>query len=289
MTMVVTCITLAACDNDDDTGSSDGSNGSVWTGKVYISNVFTGKKTIKINNKVATYDCNGLLVSLEEPISVGYDYHNVTFEYGKGTRAAADNYVRMTNEVDNGCTTYWDMKLNRYGFVESCRETYDDGDPDYDAWYFDYDNDGHLIHIKEIWNDLTDEDERYITWKDGNIVSVERSYGGSKDKYSISYFKSDNTMTENKGCIMLYEAMGTGLDMMQWAYYAGLLGKPTKNLPCSLYRLAEGQHSEKGSCKLTWTLDSNGYPVKVDYAPSNGTTFTDITGYGAYAISSFAW
>lgn len=276
---------------EEDNGDGDD---NVGKGKVNISNVFSGKKPKALDGKIATYDSDGLLVSLIDQNSseaIGDACLDLTYEYGSNTRAEADDIVRMnytyyyddTAEKDRD-PIHFDMKLNKYGFAESCRETYSD-DPDYYAWYFDYDSDGHLTHIKRMTNDLTDEEHIYITWKEGNIVSTKRTFDYEETnrvaEFTVSYLKSDNTTIENKGCIMLFnQTLGVDMDKMQWAYYVGLLGKPTKNLPYAMYKYDHSDNYEnETSSTFTWTLDSDGYPTKIDV---DG----DIS---YYTISSFTW
>ena len=55
---------------------------------------------------------------------------------------------------------------------------------------------------------------------------------------------------------MLFDkTLGIDMDEMQYAYYAGLLGKATKNLPVKLV------DNENDTDNFTWTLNSNSYPI----------------------------
>ena len=57
---------------------------------------------------------------------------------------------------------------------------------------------------------------------------------------------------------MLFDyTLGIDMDEMQYAYYAGLLGKATKNLPVKLV----DNDNENRIDNFTWTLNSNGYPI----------------------------
>lgn len=70
-----------------------------------------------------------------------------------------------------------------------------------------------------------------------------------------------------KGCIMLWDdTFGVDMDEMQYAYYAGLLGKVTKHLPVSC---SEDNGDEVNNHTATWTLNSNGYPTKVIISDGN--------------------
>lgn len=289
--VVLMNVSLASCGGDDD---NDGGGGNTWNGKVNISNVFTGKKPKALDGKIATYDSDGLLVSLtnnESPEEDDSDprHVDITFEYGSDTRATADNNIRMNYFWDKELESYFDMKINGKGFVEYCRQTYTD-EGGYYSWYFDYDDDGYLTHIKCMVNDLTEEEHIYITWEGGNIVNTRHTYNYENTNrvaaFTVSYLTDDNTVIENKGCIMLFDqTFGINMDdmeQMMWAYYAGLLGKPTKNLPCALYK--SDNYSRSESRYFSWTLDSDGYPTIIDATSSDG--YVEV---GRFTISSFTW
>jgi len=57
---------------------------------------------------------------------------------------------------------------------------------------------------------------------------------------------------------MLFDAtLGIDMDEMKYAYYAGLLGKATKNLPKS------NVDEEGETTTFTWTLNDSGLPTKM--------------------------
>lgn len=69
---------------------------------------------------------------------------------------------------------------------------------------------------------------------------------------------------------MLFDqTLGIDMDEMRYAYYAGLLGKATKNLPVKLV------DNENYTQNFTWTLNSSGYPISFKRAD--------------YDTYSFAW
>lgn len=221
---VLMSVGFAACSSDDDNEESGGSNSG--DGKVNISNVFTGGLPKSIDGMNMACNSDGTLASItDEDIKV-------LFEYGSGTRAVADDVVRMTVKAkEDGDTICYviDMTLNASGFVKSCTETWTEEDGNNtETWEFGYNSDGQLNYMKRSeGNEVTN-----LTYQSGNIVktTVASEEGDYKSEYSISY-----STTENKGCIMLFDAtLGIDMDEMEYAYYAGLLGKATKNLPSSV-------------------------------------------------------
>ena len=122
---------------------------------------------------------------------------------------------------------------------------------------FTYNNDGQLLTMlrSEGGNKKTT-----IKYQDGNIVETTTTsavYSNNKHSYKI-FYTSENALSPivNKGCLMLFDyTLGIDMDEMKYAYYAGLLGKATKNLPVKLV------DNENDTDNFTWTLNSNGYPI----------------------------
>lgn len=70
---------------------------------------------------------------------------------------------------------------------------------------------------------------------------------------------------------MLFDTtLGIDMDEMQYAYFAGLLGKATTHLPVRLV----GNEGEEES--FTWHLNASGYPTSMvrSHAPNWTNTFT---------------
>lgn len=87
-------------------------------------------------------------------------------------------------------------------------------------------------------------------------AGVPTSFDGAAITKQCTIKYTDATVTTpivNKGCIMMFdECFGIDMDELQIAYYAGLLGKATKNLP-----VANDDNT------FTWTLNSNGLPTQL--------------------------
>lgn len=254
---VLMSLGFTACSSDNDGDDDSGSNG-----KVNTSNVFTGGLPKSIDGMSFTYNSDGTLASISDEST------RVAFEYGSGTRAVANNNtVRMTIYEDGELFATCDMTLNSDGYVKSCTET--DYEGDVETWSFGYNSDGQLNYMKrsEGGNEVTN-----ITYSNGNIVktkTVSEEEPDESHEYAITY-----NDTSNKGCIMLFDAiLGIDMDEMEYAYYAGMLGKATKNLPKS------NVDEDGDTTTFTWTLNDSGLPTKL--------TATDKYGYSEDCI--FKW
>ncbi|MDE7443882.1 MAG: DUF4595 domain-containing protein [Muribaculaceae bacterium] len=149
------------------------------------------------------------------------------------------------------------MQLNAQGYVSHALEVYSDDDTDTDTWDFGYNADGQLNYMKrsEGDNEITT-----ITYTNGNItkVSIVDDEDKIPDVSEIAYTSTDvTTPLENKGGIMFwYYTFGVDMDEMEVIYYAGLLGKATKNLPVSM---KDGEDTSI----FDWKLNSDKLPIKV--------------------------
>jgi YD repeat-containing protein len=245
--MVVLCVGFASCSSDDD---KDDNNGN---GTVNPSNVFTGERAKSFSGMDMTYNADGLLTEIKSADA------KVTFEYHGVTRAVnQEHYVKMTvaDQEYKDEIYVFNMELNEQGFVKHCDEIEPDGDAE--TWDFTYTAEGNLTSMKrsEGGNETTT-----ITYKDGNVTKTSTVSEDDDDnyEYTISYTSDKvSKAIENKGCIMLFDqTLGVDMDEMEYAYYAGLLGKATKNLPVKCVD-EEGYASE-----FTWPLNDKGYPTKL--------------------------
>ena len=129
-----------------------------------------------------------------------------------------------------------------------------------EKWRFTYNDNEQLINIIHSADDYK---KFTLTYKDGNISEIEtktivsQTTTRKKDTCKVAY-TSDTTPAPivNKGNIMLFNTtFGIDIGAMKYAYYAGLLGKATKNLPLQLI----DKNGNKNN--FTWTVNSNGFPT----------------------------
>lgn len=129
------------------------------------------------------------------------------------------------------------LYLDKNGFVKHCEETeYDLDGKQEETWDFTYNGDGQLLTMmrSEGGNEKTT-----IKYQDGNIVetaTVSANEPEESSSYKVYYTSTDMPLPiENKGSIMFFDGtFGIDMDEMEYAYYAGLLGKATRNLPARL-------------------------------------------------------
>ena len=235
-------MTFTSCSNDNDAAGAVTNLAKVFTGG--LPKTVAGM-TIRTNEK-------GQVISMKN----GKDI--VTFQYKEAAARSMDPDVVMTIEGEEKFV--FNLYLDKNGFVRHCEETeYYLGGKQEDTWDFTYNGDGQLLTMlrSEGGNEKTT-----IKYQDGNIVetaTVSADEPEESSSYKV-YYTSTNmpSLIENKGCIML--TFGIDMDEMEYAYYAGLLGKATKNLPVRLVD-DEGRITD-----FFWTLNSAGYPIsfKVD-------------------------
>ena len=225
--------------------------------------VFTGGMPVSFGDATILKNIKGQVSTIQS------DYEIVTFEYkDMSTHASeAQPQVVMTIKDKKATLTYvCNLYLGKDGFVKHCDETKKDEGSDYqkETWDFTYNNDGQLLTmLRGRRNKKTT-----IKYQDGNIVETTTTsavYSDHKHSYKI-FYTSESALSPivNKGCLMLFDyTLGIDMDEMQYAYYAGLLGKATKNLPVKLV------HNENRIDNFTWTLNSNGYPISLRAFPDD--------------------
>lgn len=146
------------------------------------------------------------------------------------------------------------IKTNEQEYMSSTK--WSDGDEDIEAGY-KYDSNGFLTKITYQGID-EDEDPYYaamiLTYTNGNLASVKLTY----DKDEKEFFRTITFKTssyENKNGI-LCPWLEMDIDDGFIFYYAGLLGKPTKNLIASAQiQYADG---ETKTIEYTYSFNSDG-------------------------------
>ena len=226
-----------------------------WPNPVTIdlSKVFTNGMPKEADSMTIQTDDRGLVTGIKtKDETVSFKYNNTK------TRAIVIPNVFMKVER-NGDTTVYIMYLNYNGFVRGCMREQKENTKE-DTWYFAYnDNDQltNITHSADINKIFT------LTYKDGNISEIETktilspATTKQKDTCKVAYTSTATpTPIVNKGNIMLFNTtFGIDIGAMKYAYYAGLLGKATKNLPVQLI------NKSSNKTNFTWTFNSNGFPT----------------------------
>ena len=242
---------LSSCSNKND----DDKIIDRWPDPVTIdlSKVFTNGMPKEADSMTIQTDDRGLVTGIKtKDETVSFKYFNTK------TRAIVIPNVVMKVER-NGKATVYIMYLNNNGFVRRCVIEQKENTKE-DIWRFTYNDNDQLINIIHSADDYK---EFTLTYKDSNISEIEtktivsKTTTRKKDTYKVAY-TSDTTPTPivNKGNIMLFNTtFGIDIGAMKYAYYAGLLGKATKNLPVQLI----DKNGNKNT--FTWIVNSNGFPT----------------------------
>ena len=242
---------LSSCSNkNDDDWIIEG-----WPDPVTIdlSKVFTNGMPKEVDSMTIQTDDNGLVTGIKtKEETVSFKYNNTK------TRVIVIPNVFMKVER-NGKATVYIMYLNNNGFVRECM-IQQKGNTKEDTWRFTYNDNDQLINIIHSADDYK---KFTLTYKDSNISEIEtktivsQTTTRKKDTCKVAY-TSDTTPAPivNKGNIMLFNTtFGIDMGAMKYAYYAGLLGKATKNLPVQLI------DKNGNKTNFTWTVNSNGFPT----------------------------
>lgn len=217
-----------------------------------------------------TYNDMGQLIKVAETDKSGVSEDACSFDYTAGIVNGKAFDILMTCQ-DIGAKCY--LRLGTNNFVESCFEVYDDGETD--TWSFEYNSDGQLLKMtrSEGDNEVTE-----MTYADGDIVKVVMTGEEENDVTEFSYTSEDVTQPiSNANKIMLYDDFFyIDMDELGNAYFAGLLGNPTRHLPVT--RISSDKSNEDLVVEtFTWNIDANNNLITVtsyDGPYKDTTTFT---------------
>ena len=250
------CPLMTSC-GDDDEEEQGGGDEPVETSIVNPSKVFTAGLPKSVGGNEFTTDEKGRVIKMARE---GY---TITFDYSALTRASKADVV-MTSEYDGG-RMVCDLTLNDQGYVSFCDEnSHDELDGDeHQTWEFSYDSYGHLIRMvrSEGGNETT-----YITYHNGDITEVETVSEDEPDDgshYTFSYEmyvngEEEPRLVDNVGGVMFFdEAFGIDMDEMSHAYWAGMLGQPTKHLPSG-----RDDVDDQSGVGFSWRWDEEGFPTR---------------------------
>ena len=270
VTLTVGIAMMASCSKDN---SDEPEQKMVNGTDINPRNVFPLGLPKKISEIVLTLNEKGQLVQFSEPNS----NDRATFEYKDVALGSTQAPQVILTETDEPDKHVYELYLNRDGFVTHAKETHYRNDHVTHAKETHYRND-HIIG-KATWdfaynadNQLKDvkcsADKKHIVleYQNGNVVkTTTTTVGKPTEVTTITYATASIRPIENKTGVMLFATtLDADFDNLEAAYYAGLLGKPSKNLPLQ---------SEKSGNKATskWTLDSNGNPTALDHSFSNSS------------------
>ena len=255
VTLTVGTTMMASCSKDN---SDEPEQKMVNGTDVNPRNVFPLGLPKKISENVLTLNEKGQLVQFAEPNSKD----RATFEYKDVALGSTQAPQVILTETDEPDKHVYELYLNRDGFVTHAKETHYSNDHIIGkaTWDFAYNADNQLKDVK------CSADKKHIVleYQNGNVVkTTTTTVVKPTEVTTITYATASIRPIENKTGVMLFATtLDADLDNLEVAYYAGLLGKPSKNLPLQ---------SEKSGDKATfkWTLDGNGNPTVLNYSFSN--------------------
>ena len=257
VTLTVGTTMMASCSKDN---SDEPEQKMVNGTDVNPRNVFPLGLPKKISQTVLTLNEKGQLIQLAEP----NDDERITFEYKDVALGSTQAPQVILTETDEPDKHVYELYLNRDGFVTHAKETHyrNDHIAGKATWDFAYNADNQLKDVKCS----TDKKHIVLEYQNGNVVKTTTTAAGKPTEVTtITYATASTRRIENKTGVMLFATtLDADLDYLEAAYYAGLLGKPSKNLPLQ---------SEKSGDKanLKWTLDSNGNPTALNQSFSNSS------------------
>ena len=255
VTLTVGTTMMASCSKDN---SDEPEQKMVNGTDVNPRNVFPLGLPKKISEIVLTLNEKGQLVQFAEPKS----NDRATFEYKDVALGSTQAPQVILTETDEPDKHVYELYLNRDGFVTHAKETHYSNDHIIGkaTWDFAYNADNQLKDVK------CSADKKHIVleYQNGNVVkTTTTTVVKPTEVTTITYATASIRPIENKTGVMLFATtLDADFDNLEVAYYAGLLGKPSKNLPLQ---------SEKSGDKATfkWTLDGNGNPTVLNYSFSN--------------------
>ncbi|WP_315331492.1 DUF4595 domain-containing protein [Segatella oulorum] len=255
VTLTVGTTMMASCSKDN---SDEPEQKMVNGTDVNPRNVFPLGLPKKISEIVLTLNEKGQLVQFSEPNS----NDRATFEYKDVALGSTQAPQVILTETDEPDKHVYELYLNQDGFVTHAKETHYSNDHIIGkaTWDFAYNADNQLKDVK------CSADKKHIVleYQNGNVVkTTTTTVVKPTEVTTITYATASIRPIENKTGVMLFATtLDADFDNLEVAYYAGLLGKPSKNLPLQ---------SEKSGDKATfkWTLDGNGNPTVLNYSFSN--------------------
>lgn len=241
---LLACVGMVSCGDDD----------TFIVGKP--SNIFSNVSPKTVGKYSIYYDEQGRVSMVTERGE--YTFRKAIFDYSPADR---DCDVRIDIAEENyGEMICLHVSLNKNGYAEYVSEI-EDNRIDED-WKFEYNSNGQLIKMvrSEGGSETTT-----VTYQEGDITKVvqESKFDDCSTSSTIEYGTEN---IENKGGVMLFDEMlCIDMDEMGFAYFAGLLGKPTSHLPQSNKSInySSGGYKITTYKSFSWSLDANRLPVSV--------------------------
>ena len=264
---VVAAGSLVSCSDDDDPKVTPVEPGST------TEFVFPEGVPAQVGDLKITTNANGRVSEIVE------GSETYSFKYGTFSRAKEFNGMMLVRDAeypDDNVDFY--LQINEQGFIAYALQVYVNAEYSDDEWWFEYNSDGQMTSMKRSEGD---NEVSRMTYVNGDItsVSITNDDHPKASVYVIEYTSADvKVAVANKGGIMEFdEVFGIDMDEMAPAYYAGLLGRATKNLPVKCYK---DDPEDEYSSTFKWDLNANQLPVKLTITYQSGSwTSEDVLEY----------
>lgn len=260
------CIGFTSCGDDEGNNGENAGTGNVFPeGTKRLATMSNNGETTTF-----TYDGNKLI-----SVKRGNDT-NITFDYSGDNVVMTSIYTYTSNNKIQEEKDIYTLKIDANGFATSGIEEFVDSDGTEKAYFtFKYDGD-HLVAIETTGS--FGYDNYKLTWTDGNITKVVNDYKEDSEPVETGTTLSSYATELNTAGLPFFELVGVDLDDLEYAYYAGLLGKSTKNLLKSTDE--EALDPEKGEkCTYVYELNADKYPTKItqSYSYNGGSSYDSST------------
>jgi|GEM_PF-3077771 len=271
--LLAAMLTGCAADAEKNHGFSGANNpgGEEAIAAIDLARVFPDGLPEAINGNVVKYDAAGRVTSIGSAAS---------FKYLASTHAEKNGYNILMTTAEGE----YKLCINKEGWV---------GYAEKDGMVFNlaYTLAGYLNHME--WKDAASDGKGELVFNyEGEDMLMGRGscsypdYSGHIDM-TFSYTGSEQPEPiENKeGLIFMNHGVG-GFDLgeLQWAYYAGLLGKPSRHLAIQKTVVTKTEYSTQEFYE--WKMDAEGLPASVTVSEIDNDS--DILRYGGHTYT-FSW
>lgn len=246
---------LTACDDDKKQVEEE-----VIEAQIVPMRVFTAGVPTKVGDLNIVVDNTARVATMSDAAN------DISFSYLSGSSPVSHS-MSMTVRSHSGAVTTCYFTLNDELYASHCTETGPSGTKE---WDFVYNKQNRLEQIKVSGNP---------GWNVANFTYYMQSIG----KVTFGNEGDDNPNTQtisnalnktNKGCIMLFaDNYGVDIGNMHYAYFAGLLGRASVNLPAKRTFLSADKTSTD-THEYDWELKADKMPARCTLTDKNqdGTT-----------------
>lgn len=254
--MTFVCVGFAACGGGDDDSDGGISGGSHTTSDGQSAGTFQGAKRVFGENLVKavsssegdrwefTYDAKGYLIKAKLPDS--YRTNDYELSYSK-------NKVIVNRYQSGNLRSTITGTIGSNGFLTKTVEEEDE------IVEFTYDKDGHMTRWT-LYDDGELDDDVYMKWDNGDVVSGESKDDRRPDVYSVMYEQNGvGPFVNTTGLADIGDMTAIKWDHEAIFIYGGFLGVSPAHLPVvstSVGEDVEDGEKETHTVQCTWEFDN---------------------------------